>query len=68
MSEVITREYAITRHGVRYIVELSVDVDAIAHDLVNKAARNKGGKATEVGSKIVAKVINRTTAAPIHIG
>jgi hypothetical protein len=66
MSEVITRRYGITKNGVYCTVELRIDVDSIALDLVNKAARNKSGVATEVSRCIVAKVIDRAAQAASH--
>lgn len=58
----MNHRYAITRNGVRYVVELTMDMDAIAIDMVNRAARNSSGKASTMYGAIVAKIIEKEPA------
>lgn len=65
MSDIITRQYGITKSGVRYTVELRIDVSAVAAEMVNNAVRNTTGKASQMGGSLFAKVIDR--AAPSSV-
>lgn len=55
----VTRQFDVTRNGVRYTVDLVIDVDAVAKELVNNAARNTSGKAGVLGGAIKATVVDR---------
>jgi hypothetical protein len=59
MDKFVNR-YSVVRDGVKYEVELVIDIAAVAYEMVNNAARNSSGVSAAMYGAIKATVVSKS--------